>query len=60
MGGRGAIVMPMMPALHPRMPEREPKPGLLVKNYGAVDVAGFLLAHLAHGLVVGFFYAALT
>ncbi len=56
----GGMVMPMVPALHPEIPEREPRPGLFVKNYGSFDVAGFLMTHLAYGLVVGISYAALT
>lgn len=56
----GAMVMPMVPAMHPDIPELEPAPGFFVNNYGRLDVVGFLMSHLAYGLVVGVSYAAFT
>jgi hypothetical protein len=56
----GGMVMPMVPAMHPEIPEREPAPGMFVKNYGTLDATGFLMTHLLYGLVVGLLYAAFT
>jgi hypothetical protein len=53
----GGMVMPMVPAMHPEIPETEPAPGAFVKNYGALDASGFLMTHLAYGVVVGLIYA---
>jgi uncharacterized membrane protein YagU involved in acid resistance len=53
----GGMVMPMVPAMHPEIPEREPAPGMFVKNYGGLDAMGFLMSHLLYGLVVGIIYA---
>jgi hypothetical protein len=56
----GGMVMPMVPAMHPEIPGREPAPGAYVKNYGALDATGFLISHLAYGAVVGTVYAMLV
>jgi hypothetical protein len=54
----GGMVMPMVPAMHPEIPEEQPRPGMFVKNYGGVDVLGFLTTHLAYGVVVALVYQA--
>lgn len=56
----GGMFMPMVPAMHPEIPERQPAPGIFVTNYGPLDTTGFLMSHLAYGLVVGIFYALFT
>lgn len=56
----GVMVMPMMPIMHPEMPDQRMPPGVLLKNYGMPDVPGFLMSHLAYGVVVGIAYERLT
>jgi hypothetical protein len=46
--------------MHPEIPEREAAPGIFVRNYGGLDVAGFLMTHLVYGVTVGVSYAALA
>lgn len=60
------ILLPLLPALHPRMvsdargpePTRllEP-PGFLATNYGRMTPVVTLLAHAIYGLIIGAFYA---
>lgn len=53
------VVMAMLPVMHPEIPERRAPPGPFVSGYGAPDMVGFLLGHLAFGLTVGIVYHAL-
>lgn len=50
----------MVPAMHPEIPDRQPAPGMFVKNDGALDATGFLMSHLVYGLVVGVVYGMST
>jgi hypothetical protein len=61
----GALAMPMMGAVHPRMRAgREgfalPAPGIMGTGYGRGTPAGILIAHLVYGLVVVLVYNALV
>ncbi len=59
------LLMPLLPALHPRMasertgpdPTRalEP-PGFLALNYGSMTPAFTILGHVAYGMILGGFY----
>lgn len=61
-----AVVMPMLPGMHPRMASEsrgptvvrqlEP-PGFLGRNYGVQTPASALAAHVVFGAILGFFYA---
>jgi hypothetical protein len=51
------MVLSMIPAMHPEMPERVPAPGAYVRSFGPLDMGGFLMGHLLYGLAVGVFYA---
>jgi MFS family permease len=60
-----AVVMPMLPNLHPRMaskhhgptPTRQLEPpGFLALNYGRATPTLTLLAHVAYGILLGAFY----
>lgn len=53
------LFMGMLPAMHPEIPERQPAPGLFVKNFGMPDMPGFLMGHLLYGLTFGIAYAYL-
>ena len=53
----GGLFLAMVPPLHPELPERRPAPGAFASNYGALDMAGFLMTHLVYGLIVGILYA---
>lgn len=61
-----AVLMPLMPTLHPRMVSeyfgptvnrQVQPPGFLALNYGRGTPAAALLAHLAYGAILGGFYA---
>ncbi|MGK5450812.1 DUF6789 family protein [Streptomyces radiopugnans] len=61
----GALAMPMMSAIHPRMRAGHggftlPAPGIMGTGYGRGTPAGILLAHLVYGLVVALVYTALV
>lgn len=70
----GAMAMPMMPAMHPRMSESNAdeafntdggkvtlsKPGFFGANWGAMTPVGLLVGHLVYGLVVALTYSALV
>ena len=60
-----AVLMPLMPALHPRMVSeyfgptvnrQVQPPGFLALNYGRGTPLAALVAHLANGAVLGGFY----
>ncbi len=50
------IVMAMIPAIHPMIPEQMPAPGAFLGNMGAIFVALFVLEHLLFGAIVGGMY----
>jgi hypothetical protein len=50
------IVMAMIPAIHPMIPERMPAPGAFMANMGATFVALFIIEHLLYGAIVGAMY----
>ena len=61
----GLMVLPMMPALHPRMKVSAngfhlEKPGMLGVSYGKGTGVGIVMAHAVYGLVVALVYAGLT
>jgi hypothetical protein len=53
----GGLFLMMVPPMHPEIPEQRPAPGAFAKNFGMVDVMGFLMGHLVYGLLVGILYA---
>jgi uncharacterized membrane protein YagU involved in acid resistance len=61
-----AVLMPMMPALHPRMVSESfgptvnrqlQPPGFLALHYGRGTPLAALIAHVAYGTILGAFYA---
>ncbi|MDP8905110.1 MAG: hypothetical protein M3N29_07325 [Chloroflexota bacterium] len=54
------MFMGALDTMHPEIPDREPDPGAFALKFGVPDVPGFLMTHLAYGVVVGVAYAALT
>jgi hypothetical protein len=50
------IVMAMIPAIHPMIPEQMPAPGAFMANMGGTFVALFVLEHLVYGAIVGAMY----
>ena len=50
------LVMAMIPAMHPMIPEQMPAPGAFMANMGATFVALFVLEHLLYGAIVGATY----
>ncbi|MBA3657860.1 MAG: hypothetical protein H0W69_10970 [Gemmatimonadaceae bacterium] len=50
------IVMGMIPAIHPMIPEQMPAPGAFLANMGTTFVAVFVLEHLVYGTIVGALY----
>jgi hypothetical protein len=60
-----AIVMPLMPGIHPRMAREQAgptarrqlePPGFLGLNYGFRTPLAILISHLAYGVILGAFY----
>ncbi len=51
------LVMGMIPAMHPMIPEQMPAPGAFMANMGTTFVALFVLEHLLYGAIVGAMYA---
>ena len=51
------MVMGVMPAMHPRMPEPMMPPGAYMSSMGATGVAMEFVLHLIYGAVVGAIYA---
>lgn len=70
----GAMAMPMMPAMHPRMsasPEGPPAdtstgtvvlsaPGFFGSNWGSMTPVGFIAGHVVYGLIAALIYGALV
>ncbi len=54
----GGMVMAMIPAVHPMIPEQMPAPGAFLMNMGAAFTALFVVEHLLFGAVVGGMYGA--
>ncbi len=54
------IVVRALPSVDPNDPRRVGEQGAYYKNYGALDMATFLLGHLSFGLLVGILYALFT
>lgn len=54
------VVVGMLPAVHPEIPERIPAQGPYYKNYGPLDMVTFLTGHLTFGLLVGILYGLFT
>jgi hypothetical protein len=50
------VVMAMIPAMHPMIPEQMPAPGAFLANMGGAFVAFFIVEHLLYGAVVGALY----
>lgn len=50
------MVMAMIPAIHPMIPERMPAPGAFMANMGGTFVALFVTEHLLYGAMVGALY----
>lgn len=57
--GIGGIVMGLVPAIHPMVPEMMPAPGAFMSGMGAIGVTAFIVEHLAYGAVVGAIYEPL-
>ena len=58
----GLLVLPMMPAIHPRMKVSASgfhldRPGVLGVGYGKGTALGIVMAHAVYGLVVALVYA---
>ncbi len=50
------MVMGMIPAMHPMIPEQMPAPGAFMANMGTTFVALFVIEHLMFGTIVGAMY----
>jgi hypothetical protein len=53
------MVMAMIPAMHPMIPEQMPAPGAFMANMGPMFVALFVIEHLLYGAIVGAIYTPL-
>lgn len=61
----GAMVLPMMPAVHPRMKASSggfvlEAPGAFGVNYGGATLLGIVMAHGVYGLVLALVYGGLS
>jgi len=54
------MVMGIIPAIHPMIPEQMPAPGAFMANMGTSFVALFVIEHLAFGAIVGAMYGAVV
>jgi hypothetical protein len=50
------VVMGMMPAMHPLMPEQVPAPGAFMSNLGIMGIAAEFMLHLIYGAIVRAMY----
>jgi hypothetical protein len=50
------LLLAMMPAMHPLVPEMLPAPGAFMANLGMMGVAAFFMLHLIYGAIVGTIY----
>ena len=53
----GGIVMGMVPAMHPLIPEQMPAPGYFMAGMGMMGVIGFIMEHMIYGAIVGAMYS---
>jgi hypothetical protein len=53
------IVMAMIPAIHPMVPEKMPAPGAFMASMGPIYAFAFVLEHLIYGAIVGALYGPL-
>ena len=54
--GIGGVVMGMIPAIQPMVPEMMPAPGMFMSGMGAIAVTAFIVEHLAYGGIAGATY----
>lgn len=54
------MVMAMIPAMHPMIPEQMPAPGAFMANMGAMFAFLFVMEHLIYGGIVGALYGPVT
>jgi hypothetical protein len=52
----GLVVLGMLPAIHPLVPEMMPAPGVFMVNLGTKGVVAFAVLHLIYGAIVGAMY----
>src|SRR5918996_4165907 len=50
------LLMAMMPAMHPLIPEQMPAPGAFMSNMGLMGVVAEIMLHLIYGAIVGAMY----
>lgn len=50
------LVMGMVPAMHPRIPEMMPAPGFFLSRMGAMGVIALFVLHFVYGGIVGAMY----
>src|SRR5918996_2950090 len=50
------LLLAMMPAMHPLVPEMMPAPGALMANLGMMGVGALFMLHLIYGAIVGAMY----
>jgi hypothetical protein len=52
----GLVVLGMLPAIHPLVPEMMAAPGVFMANLGVEGVVAFVALHLIYGAMVGAMY----
>jgi hypothetical protein len=50
------VVMGMIPAIHPLIPEQMPAPGAFMSNLGMIGIAAEFMLHVVYGAIVGAMY----
>jgi hypothetical protein len=50
------LVMGIIPAVHPMIPEQMPAPGAFMRNLGAIGIAAEFALHAIYGAIVGALY----
>jgi hypothetical protein len=50
------VLLAMIPAMHPLVPEQMPAPGPFMSNLGMMGVLAFFILHLIYGAIVGAMY----
>lgn len=51
------LLLAMMPAMHPLVPEMMPAPGAFMANLGMMGVGAFFMLHLIYGAIIGTIYS---
>jgi hypothetical protein len=51
-----SVLLAMIPAMHPLVPEQMPAPGPFMSNLGMMGVLAFFMLHLIYGAIVGAMY----